>query len=799
MVTFEQIKKSIDSMNWDAVEDEIRRNVKDNNPIIFDADFEGLDGKQYNICINKNLEYELQTLGWTAYGKYDQSGYSPQAKHQELDIEYWINKLGETIIKVKPGEFRYYFDLYKTKKDFDENTGVPGELKYKSVEDAKADVDKLLKDNYAIALVDFIDKEEVFFETRATSPQHKIIYFDPDDYDKKADGEAVATKEWYFDDIQTAIKYREQLAKLWDIEIDDILIFTVDHPNVNYTITYQDPEQPGGYMKTWEFEDWDAADKFRKELAEQQGEDKPEAIMINVGTSTYDPGVIPEEARAVGLTRYRGEPAVGDVIIWWEKDVAYRATVFHGEEIDLNQLAQAVLEFEGYWDLLERKYPKSTIFFKDEDDNLWIKSDNPGNPKATKKGEKFELGDSTWFIGQLVEDYETGEMGYIDSYNEMDEMIYIIYTNEELWMKQRGEPVGYNVNRLRHVDKKYEDEYKTDDLPTEFTIVYSTDEAQAHLKSKGGQIYTQVDTEGDVMYQRGWHLVNRTGVYAIAPENPGNPGNDDPKPFFIVGFPTYKRELDSAEAEWDEMPPELQQTYATAEEANKIAKSVVASGKMYSASVWRRDTGKNIEFIPHPETEQNITARDCQGVLLEVGDIVHPIYKMGIGFSGDYLKMTEPLTIERIIEKDGHKRLYFNEIPDYHGSFPADQFRRKYKRDGRRRKKSAECKDEISQIKNALGQILIAYTYINKPDMLKQELEKVKPHIYAAEKDGVLDAKWTKILINKIEEAILEVDKSVPRDGFPFHLSARGRAKMSTIKNTLYNMTLDKFAECTKK
>lgn len=36
-----------------------------------------------------------------------------------------------------------------------------------------------------------------------------------------------------------------------------------------------------------------------------------------------------------------------------------------------------------------------------------------------------------------------------------------------------------------------------------------------YTKEAGGQIYTQVDGDNDVVYSRGVHYVNRTGIYAV--------------------------------------------------------------------------------------------------------------------------------------------------------------------------------------------------------------------------------------------------------------------------------------------
>jgi len=69
---------------------------------------------------------------------------------------------------------------------------------------------------------------------------------------------------------------------------------------------------------------------------------------------------------------------------------------------------------------------------------------------------------------------------------------------------------------------KLKEVYKTDDLPDSAIII--TDDTpkwkrsallRAHTKGRY-VIYTQIDGDsGEVVYVRGWHLVNRTGVYAL--------------------------------------------------------------------------------------------------------------------------------------------------------------------------------------------------------------------------------------------------------------------------------------------
>jgi len=48
-------------------------------------------------------------------------------------------------------------------------------------------------------------------------------------------------------------------------------------------------------------------------------------------------------------------------------------------------------------------------------------------------------------------------------------------------------------------------------------IFFSQEEANEFAQRAGGQAYTQLDSDlsDDVVYDKGWHLVNRTGVYAV--------------------------------------------------------------------------------------------------------------------------------------------------------------------------------------------------------------------------------------------------------------------------------------------
>jgi hypothetical protein len=57
------------------------------------------------------------------------------------------------------------------------------------------------------------------------------------------------------------------------------------------------------------------------------------------------------------------------------------------------------------------------------------------------------------------------------------------------------------------------EQYTTDELPDEAVIFDSLVEA----KMAEGVLYTQVDADDDVVYVKGNHLVNRTGVYAVIP------------------------------------------------------------------------------------------------------------------------------------------------------------------------------------------------------------------------------------------------------------------------------------------
>lgn len=48
-----------------------------------------------------------------------------------------------------------------------------------------------------------------------------------------------------------------------------------------------------------------------------------------------------------------------------------------------------------------------------------------------------------------------------------------------------------------------------------FKIFQDVRKAHGYSKKISGQIYTQVDGDTDVVYSKGIHYVNRTGVYAV--------------------------------------------------------------------------------------------------------------------------------------------------------------------------------------------------------------------------------------------------------------------------------------------
>jgi len=48
-----------------------------------------------------------------------------------------------------------------------------------------------------------------------------------------------------------------------------------------------------------------------------------------------------------------------------------------------------------------------------------------------------------------------------------------------------------------------------------FRIFQDVKKADSYAKKMQGQIYTQVDGDTDVVYSKGIHYVNRTGIYAV--------------------------------------------------------------------------------------------------------------------------------------------------------------------------------------------------------------------------------------------------------------------------------------------
>lgn len=64
---------------------------------------------------------------------------------------------------------------------------------------------------------------------------------------------------------------------------------------------------------------------------------------------------------------------------------------------------------------------------------------------------------------------------------------------------------------------EYPDEMNCDQMCgyKTFRIFQDVKKAHDYAKKTGGQIYTQVDGDDDVLYSKGIHYVNRTGVYAV--------------------------------------------------------------------------------------------------------------------------------------------------------------------------------------------------------------------------------------------------------------------------------------------
>ena len=85
----------------------------------------------------------------------------------------------------------------------------------------------------------------------------------------------------------------------------------------------------------------------------------------------------------------------------------------------------------------------------------------------------------------------------------------------------QGELTVRNGTLIRPVEvaSKFPQELTCDQLDEKYPnskTFENFEEAQKFALDTGGSIYTQVDGEGeDVVYSRGNHLVNRTGVYAV--------------------------------------------------------------------------------------------------------------------------------------------------------------------------------------------------------------------------------------------------------------------------------------------
>ncbi|CAE6502305.1 conserved hypothetical protein [Candidatus Nitrosotenuis uzonensis] len=72
---------------------------------------------------------------------------------------------------------------------------------------------------------------------------------------------------------------------------------------------------------------------------------------------------------------------------------------------------------------------------------------------------------------------------------------------------------------LHHSAKNnvYPNELDIDQLDaySELYLFDNLQEAKLCATNTGGQIYTQVDGDPNILYSKGIHLVNRTGIYAV--------------------------------------------------------------------------------------------------------------------------------------------------------------------------------------------------------------------------------------------------------------------------------------------
>lgn len=64
---------------------------------------------------------------------------------------------------------------------------------------------------------------------------------------------------------------------------------------------------------------------------------------------------------------------------------------------------------------------------------------------------------------------------------------------------------------------EYPDEMTCDQMGRykNFEIFQDVKKAVRYAKNVNGQIYTQVDGDGDILYSKGIRFVNRTGRYAV--------------------------------------------------------------------------------------------------------------------------------------------------------------------------------------------------------------------------------------------------------------------------------------------
>lgn len=77
------------------------KELKKTATIVYSEDYEGLDGS-YSIEVDAEGNFGLSTPRGHVDGRFDENGNTPESEYQEVDIERWIDHIGEWFASGKP-------------------------------------------------------------------------------------------------------------------------------------------------------------------------------------------------------------------------------------------------------------------------------------------------------------------------------------------------------------------------------------------------------------------------------------------------------------------------------------------------------------------------------------------------------------------------------------------------------------------------------------------------------------------------------------------------------------------------